>query len=357
MLLSPAQKSAATWGAVALALALLMWLLAPVLTPFVTAAVLAYALTPLVNRLDAAWGGRLPRLLAVLAVELVFLLTLLGFLLLVAPILVKELPLLREHIPQLLERFVAWLQPMLAQLGIEASLDLASLKPMILNYLNANYEEALLPLLSSIKIGGSVALAVLGNLVLIPLALFFLLLDWKDFVGRSLDLVPPRLRPGFDSFAKEADAVLGQYLRGQFLVMLILAVYYSVGLSLFGLDLALPIGVFTGLAIFVPYIGFGLGLLLAAMAGFLQFQLAGTVLLMLLLVYGLGQLIESLLLTPRLVGERIGLHPLAVIFVLLAFGQLFGFVGVLVALPTSAVLLVAIRRLRTHYLKSGFYLS
>jgi len=93
------------------------------------------------------------------------------------------------------------------------------------------------------------------------------------------------------------------------------------------------------------------------MAGFLQFQLAGTVLLMLLLVYGLGQLIESLLLTPRLVGERIGLHPLAVIFVLLAFGQLFGFVGVLVALPTSAVLLVAIRRLRTHYLKSGFYLS
>jgi predicted PurR-regulated permease PerM len=148
--------------------------------------------------------------------------------------------------------------------------------------------------------------------------------------------------------------VLGQYLRGQMLVMLILAVFYSIGLALFGLDLALPIGVFTGLAIFVPYVGFGIGLILAVLAGLLEFASFKAV-IMVAVVYGSGQLIESLFLTPRLVGERIGLHPLAVIFALLAFGQIFGFVGVLIALPASAVLLVAIRRLQAQYLASDLY--
>jgi predicted PurR-regulated permease PerM len=148
--------------------------------------------------------------------------------------------------------------------------------------------------------------------------------------------------------------VLGQYLRGQLLVMLIMAVFFSVGLALFGLDLALPIGLFTGLAMFVPYLGFGLGLALALLAGLLQF-LSVKAVVMVAVVYGTGQVIESLFVTPRFVGERIGLHPLAVIFALLAFGQLFGFVGVLVALPASAVLLVAIRRARQTYLASKLY--
>ena len=140
--------------------------------------------------------------------------------------------------------------------------------------------------------------------------------------------------------------------------MVILAIFYSVGLALFGLDLALPIGIFTGLAIFVPYLGFGIGLVLAALAGLLEFSAAsgfGYTVIMLAVVYGAGQVVESLFLTPRLVGERIGLHPLAVIFALLAFGQLFGFVGVLIALPVSAVLLVAVRRVRAGYLGSRLY--
>jgi predicted PurR-regulated permease PerM len=152
----------------------------------------------------------------------------------------------------------------------------------------------------------------------------------------------------------ECDAVLGQYLRGQLLVMLALAVFYAVGLALFGLELALPIGVFTGLAVFVPYLGFGLGLLLALLAGLLQF-VSMKALVMVGVVYGVGQLVESFLLTPRLVGERIGLHPLAVIFALLAFGQLLGFIGVLIALPASAVLLVALRRVRQGYFDSDLY--
>ncbi|MBC7469878.1 MAG: AI-2E family transporter, partial [Ramlibacter sp.] len=146
------------------------------------------------------------------------------------------------------------------------------------------------------------------------------------------------------------------YLRGQSLVMLIMAVFYSTGLSLFGLDLALPIGFFTGLAMFIPYIGFGVGLGLATLAGLLQFM-SIKALVMVAVVYGIGQVIEGFIITPRLVGKRIGLHPLAVIFALLAFGQLFGFVGVLVALPASAVLLVAMRRLRSGYLASQLYQS
>ena len=352
------QKSVAAWGAMAALLVLALWLLAPVLTPFVVAAVLAYALTPLVDRLDALAGGRVPRLVAVIVVELLFILAVLGLALLMVPILAKELPQLREQVPVLLERLNDTLKPLLAQLGIQFSLDMATIKPVILKYLNANLEDAMGSLLSSLKIGGSVALAVFGNAVMIPVALFYLLMDWKRFVARMLELVPPRLRTAFDSFTQEADGVLGQYLRGQLLVMLILALYYSVALSLFGLDLALPIGIFTGLAIFVPYVGFGLGLMLATLAGFLEFATTAgpsKAVLMVAVVYGAGQVIEGFFLTPRLVGERIGLHPLAVIFALLTFGQLFGFVGVLVALPASAVVLVAMRRMRARYLKSGLY--
>ncbi len=358
MSLTPTQKSTAAWTALALALALLVWLLAPVLTPFVVAAVLAYALTPLVDRLDALAGGRMPRVLAVVLVELLFLVLALGLVLLIVPILAKELPQLRSQVPLLLEHLDAWLRPLQAQLGLSIPLDLPSLKPALMSYFNANVEDMLGPLLASLKIGGSVALAVVGNLVLIPVALFYLLMDWKQIVARLQALVPPRLSGPFGRFVGEADEVLGQYLRGQLLVMLIMAVYYSAGLGLFGLDVALPVGVFTGLAIFVPYVGFGLGLALATLAGLLEFAVndgLSKVALMIGLVFGLGQLLESFVLTPRLVGERIGLHALVVIFALLAFGQLFGFVGVLMALPASAVLLVAVRRARDHYLASGLY--
>lgn len=348
------QKRAAAWIAIAILFLLALWQLGPVLTPFVVAAVLAYALTPLVNRLDRLGHGRMPRVLAVLLVELVFIVALLGLLLLVVPILAKELPLMRDQVPVLLDRLSGWIEPLLAQFGVKVSLDVASIKGLMLQYLNGNVEETLGSLLSSLKLGGSVALAVVGNAVLIPVALFYLLMDWDRFVARIVELVPPHLREAFDSFTTESDTVLGQYLRGQLLVMLMLAVYYSVGLSLFGLDLAMPIGIFTGLAVFVPYLGFGLGLVLATLAGLLQFA-SIKALAMVAVVYGLGQLVESFFLTPRLVGERIGLHPLAVIFALLAFGQLFGFVGVLVALPASAVLLVGVRRVRASYLASKLY--
>lgn len=358
MQFTPTQKSITAWVAIASVFALTLWLLAPVLAPFVVAAVLAYALTPLVDRLDHVGRGRVPRVLAVVVVELVFVVALLGVVLLVVPILGKELPLMRDQLPPLLERASAVLQPILNQWRFQVALDLDSIKGFVKTYLDTNFQDALGSVLSSLKIGGSVAFSLIGNLVLIPVALFYLLMEWEGLVAQVRGLIPPALRPASDGFIRDADAVLGQYLRGQLLVMLILAAFYSVALKLFGLDLALPIGVFTGLAVFVPYLGFGLGLLLATFAGLLQFSAVGGfshTVLMLVVVFGAGQMLESFVLTPKLVGERIGLHPLAVIFALLAFGQLFGFLGVLVALPVSAVLLVAIRRVRSGYLASHLY--
>lgn len=352
------QKRASAWFGLLLGTVAVLWLLAPVLTPFVVAAILAYALTPVVDWLDNLGRGRIPRLLAVVLVEVVFLLMLLALMLLVVPILVKQLPQLREQVPPLLDRFNVFLQPFLAQFGLHVSFDVAGIKAFAMEHLNANFEDLLGQLLASAKLGGSVALSVIGNAVLIPVVLFYLLMEWRRFIDLLRVLVPPRLRPAVDSFTSEADIVLGQYLRGQLLVMVLLAVFYSVGLALFGLDLALPIGVFTGLAVAIPYLGFGLGLILATLAGFLEFSAQTghvNVLVMVAVVYGLGQLVESFFLTPYLVGERMGLHPVAVIFVLLAFGHLLGFVGILIALPLSAVLLVAVRRLRTAYLDSALY--
>ena len=354
------QKAAGTWALIAVLVGFLLWLLAPVLTPFIVAAVLAYALTPLVNRLDRLGRGRMPRLLAVIIVELLLLVVLLGIALLIVPILAKELPLMRDQVPALFDRLNNTLKPLLAQLGVPFTLDIANIKAFVLTYLNANFEDAFGSVMASLKLGGSVAFAIIGNALLIPVALFYLLMDWDRFVARLLQLVPARARTSVDSFTGEADTVLGQYLRGQLLVMLIMAAFYSIGMLFFGLELALPIGVFTGLAMFVPYVGFGLGLILALLAGLLEFSASagpGKALLMVAVVYGSGQLLESMVLTPRLVGERIGLHPLAVIFALLAFGQLLGFVGVMIALPASAVLLVAIRRGWASYLSSKLYLG
>ena len=352
--MTPNQQQFVAWSAITALVGLLLWVLSPVLMPFVVAAVLAYVLSPLVKGLLRISAGALPVLLAVGVVELLFLVLALAILLLVVPILAKELPLMREQLPGLLLKAQAVLAPWLKELGIEMALDPASLKAFIIKYFNTSVEDSLDGWLTSLRIGGSVALAVVGNVVLIPVALFYLLADWDRFVAQVVGLVPQRMRPGFDGFVAEVDEVLGQYLRGQLTVMVILAVFYTAGLALFGLDLALPIGVFSGLAVVIPYLGFGVGLVLALLAGLLQFA-AWKAALMVAVVFGLGQVLEGFVLTPRLVGERIGLHPLAVIFALLAFGQVFGFVGVLVALPASAILLVCLRRARQRYLTSHLF--
>lgn len=353
MQLSASQRRNLLWLVVAAVALLLLWLLGPVLTPFVVAAVLAYALHPAVEALAAR---RMPRLLAVVLVEILTIVALLALVLLIIPVIAKELPLLKEQIPLLAERANQALVPWLAQFGIHVSLDAASIKAFLLKTLDANLEDWMATALSSARIGGSMLLALVGNAILMPVVLFYLLLDWLHLVERVQSLIPPRLRTSALGFLDECDVILGQYLRGQLLVMAVLALYFTVALAIAGFDLALPLGVFTGLAFFIPYLGFGLGLALALLAGALQFGSWYGVLAV-AVIYGAGQVGESLFLTPRLVGERIGLNPLAVIFALLAFGHLFGFLGVLIALPVSAVLVVALQRARHAYLGSRLYLG
>ncbi len=354
MSISPDYRFYAAWLLILSLLAALLWWLTPVLTPFLIAAVIAYVLSPLVQRSQALLGSGVPKFLVVLVCEIVFLLLLVAFIGLIVPVLFKEAGRLQTQLPGLLAQLQTWATPLLQSLGIDLQLDPQGIKDVVSAQLQAILHNSMDSVLSSLRIGGSVALALIGNLILVPVALFYLLMDGHHMLAQLREWLPRKAEPGVTDFVGEADAVLGEYVRGQLLVMLSLSVYYVAGLSLFGLSVAWPIGILTGMAVFVPYVGFGVGLLLAALSGFLEMApLQASV--MLAVVFGIGQLLEGFVLTPRLIGERIGLHPLAVIFALLAFGQLLGFVGVLIALPASAVLLVALRRLRQRYVASRLY--
>jgi predicted PurR-regulated permease PerM len=353
---SPEQKQTAFWLALWLAFALLLYALGPILTPFIAAAILAYALNGAVDFLERRRFGpvQLPRALAVLVVVLVFLAALTALVLIVVPVLRTELPLMQAQIPDALARLNAQLAPHLAQFGIHIKLDGSSLRSILTQQIMTSGDEVWTRVLASARVGGTAVLGWLATAILIPVVLFYLLLDWHRLLLQLQIFVPRRWVGQTVGMAQEVNALLAQYLRGQLLVMLVLALYYSAALALAGFEVALPVGILTGLLVFIPYLGFGLGLLLALSAAALQFSDWSGVIAV-AIIYGAGQVIEGFFLTPRLVGERIGLNPLAVIFALLAFGQLFGFVGVLLALPASAVLMVAFRHLKRHYLRSTFY--
>ena len=344
------------WLAIGLALLALLVLLGPVLTPFIAAAILAYALNPGVDWLDSRRFGKfsVPRSVAVLLVIVLLFAALLALVLIVIPVLQTELPLLREKIPNFLAQMNDILSPRLKAIGIQVRLDGTGLKKLLSQQMATSGDQIWSGVLSSVKQGSSAVLGWAANLLLIPIVLFYLLLDWHVFLKRLIKLIPRAWAGRSGQFANEVDSLLAQYLRGQLLVMLVLAAYYSIALMIAGFDVALPVGIITGLLVFIPYLGFGLGLILALIAAILQFD-GFSGLALVALIYGAGQILESFFLTPRLVGERIGLHPLAVIFALMAFGQLFGFVGILLALPASAILSVAAKHVRAHYLESSFY--
>ncbi len=352
MNLTPTQRQTLLWGGVAVLLVWALVALGPVLTPFVAATILAYALEPAV-----AWLARhrLPRVLAVVLVMAFALLAIVAIVLVLVPILQHEFGQVRARLPGLVsavtERLIPWLRQ---KLDIELTLDVAAIRAWLATHLTDGGEDLAATLFGYARSGWGAAMQVIGLVFLVPVVLFYLLLDWPAVLARARELVPPRWRSASFDLLGEIDALLGQYLRGQLLVMVVLAAYYSLALAIAGFKLWLPIGVLTGLLILIPYLGFALGMIFALVSGMLQLgPLAGVVAVA--IVYGIGQLVESLYLTPRLVGERIGLHPVAVILALLAFGALFGFIGVLLALPLSAVVSVALRRLRGAYLTSDFY--
>jgi predicted PurR-regulated permease PerM len=353
MNLSPAFLKALAWAGVAAVSLWLMQSFAPVLAPFVVAFAMAYLLHPLVERLSA-W--RLPRPVAVCLALLLLALALALLVLLIVPVFTRQIPLLKDQIPALVEVINAQLLPLNQYVGTEVAIDVEAVRQMLRTALASHETDLINSLLASAKVGGSALIALLGGVVLTPVLAFYLLMDWERVLAMALAWVPLAWKEPVRHFFRDTDHVLGRYLRGQGRVMLALAVWYAVALWAVGLKLALPIGLFTGLAVFVPYLGFGLGLVMAILAATLQFQ-AWLGVALVAAVYAAGQLIESFWLTPRYVGEAIGLNPIAVIFALMAFGHVMGFIGVLIALPASAVLVVALRRLQAAYKTSALYQS
>lgn len=337
------------WLAIALVVGGLLYLLSPILAPFLFAAILAYILDPLVERMT---GRYVPRTLAVLLVMIGVLALIIALALVVLPLFAKELRLLAERLPA----FVAWLNERLVpfaerHLGTTLELDVGSVRALAADLVD---EDMVGKLLGSLRIGGLALLAFVVNLLLVPVVLFYLLRDWNQALARADGLIPRHLHGKARAMAREIDRVLGEFLHGQVLVILVMSVYYVVALWLARLEFALPIGLISGLLVFVPYVGALLGFVLATIAALMQFDgMWG--LAWVWLAFGIGQALEGMVITPWLVGERIGLHPVAVIFALLAFGQVFGFFGLLLALPASAALLVALRQLRHAYLASALY--
>ena len=323
----------------------LFYLLAPILTPFIAAALLAYIGDPLADRLQRI---KFPRTIAVVTV---FVLTFLGMgllILLVVPLIQLQVSALMDALPGIISQIEqVWLPRVSAWLGVPAGEDVG-FAAFIARYSDMAGSWGTSILLSLTRSGGALAGAVI-SLFLVPILTFYMLRDWDSILGHLGALVPSSQRETIFRLARETDEILGAFLRGQVLVMLALGIIYSVGLAFVGLKFAIAIGVVAGLVSFVPYLGFVIGIGLAALTVAAEpeplWLLVGVV-----ATFSIGQLIEGSLLTPKLVGDRIGLHPVIVIFAVVAGGQLFGFFGILLALPAAAVLSVLVRFAYNRYL-------
>ncbi len=348
--LTDSQKWLALLGVAAVGV--LLYLLAPVLTPFLVAALLAYVTDPLADRLEKLG---LSRTMAVVIVFTGLLALLLLLLLIGVPLLAHQFEILISKLPGYVDwlQYTAlpWLQTKL-QLD-ERSLDLDTLKQAIAEHWQTA-GGVVAGAMASVTRSGLTLLGWLVNLMLIPVVTFYLLRDWDVLVARIQELLPRTEEPVVTRLARQCDEMLGAFLRGQILVMLALGTIYSIGLWLVGLDVALLIGMAAGLLSFVPYLGFAVGLLAASIAALVQYQDLFHLALV-LAVFGVGQMLEGMVLTPWLVGDRIGLHPVMVIFAVMAGGQLFGFFGILLALPVAAVVMVLLRHAHERYMHSRVY--
>lgn len=330
----------------------LLYLLAPVLTPFLFAALLAYLGDPLIDRLEAR---KIERSWAVTLVFAVIIVGLLVLMLVLVPISTHQFKALMQKLPHYVDWFQTSVLPGLHRVfGIDPALfELNQLRDRLLEYAREIGDLAG-SLLQSLRASSMVIFNWLADLVLVPIVTFYLLRDWDVLVAKVRDLLPRRIEPVVSKLAQESDEVIGAFLRGQLIVMAALSVLYSVGLAVMGLDFSLLIGLLAGLVSFVPYLGLIMGIFVAGIAAVLQFHSLLS-LIPVFMVFGVGQLIGDLYLTPKLVGDRICLHPVAVLFAVLAGGHLFGFFGILLALPVAAVIVVLLRHAHDEYIKSVLY--
>jgi predicted PurR-regulated permease PerM len=322
------------------------YLLAPILTPFVAAALLAYVGDPLADRLQKL---KMPRSLAVVCVFLLTFVVLALLILLVGPLIGAQVGALFDAIPEIARQVEqVWLPTILGWLNIEPGQDVG-FGPFLAKYgeMFGSWSGRVLTSVGST--GGALVTAVI-SLFLIPIITFYMLRDWDSITAHLGALIPESQRETVFRLARESDEMLGAFLRGQVLVMLSLAIIYSVGLSITGVQFAIAIGVVSGLVSFVPYLGLVFGIAIAGLTVLLEpaplWPLIGVI-----ATFTVGQVIEGSFLTPKFVGDRIGLHPVIVIFAVAAGGQLFGFFGILLALPAAAVLSVLVRFAYDRYLK------
>lgn len=329
----------------------LFYLLAPVFTPFLAAAILAYLGDPLVDRLER-W---LSRTVSVCIVFFAIFGGLVAALAVLLPVIEREWVAAVNAMPHYIDQIQTRLLPWLAStLGAgETTLNLDALKDAI----REHWQQAggfAANVVSTVSQSGMALLAGLANVLLIPILTFYLLRDWDTLVERVHELIPRAYEPAIARVARDVDGVLGAFFRGQVTVMVILGLVYALGLWMIGLNFALLIGILAGLLSFVPYLGVLLGVTLAGAVAIVQFSDA-VPFFFVLLVFGVGQVLESFVLTPYLVGDKIGLHPVLVVFAVAAGGQLFGFFGILLALPVAAIIMVILRHAHGKYLCSNLY--
>ncbi|WP_374962581.1 AI-2E family transporter [Spongiibacter tropicus] len=341
------------WVAAALLLVgLLLNALSPILMPFAIAAVLAYMGDPLADRLEARGVGRTAAVVIVFCSLSFFSLLMI---LITLPLLLDQTQLLVQRLYDL----VAWVQES-ALPGLREYLDLPEqAQPMdtAKEAISKHWSAAggvFVYLWKKISGSGLALMTWIANLTLIPVVTFYLLRDWDVMIAAIRKLLPRSHEALYVEVARQCDDILGAFARGQFLVMLSLGAIYTIGLFILGLDLALVLGLMAGLASIVPYLGFIVGIAASGLAAYFQFDLSWQ-LLGVAVVFGIGQVLESVFLTPTLVGDKVGLHPVMVIFAVLAGGQLFGFLGILLALPVASVLKVMATYLHAWYVRSEWY--
>ena len=326
--------------------------MASLLTTFLAAFILAYVLRPVATRLQGI--GIHKNLAAIFTIFFGFS-VILGLSFLLGNILQTEIPALRDQLPIWLNHSQKTLAPLLDHLPINLSWeDIQKISQEKMSaHLSNNADNLISTSIETILSSGQNLVTSLLSFVLITFVMFYLLAQWDAFTKSVQSIIPPRYALEISQICAEIDDLLSQYLRGQMVVITLLALYYAIGLHLLGVAGAVALGVLTGVAILIPYIGFAIACCLAMLSATLQGGSAQII--PVLILYVSGQLLEGFFLTPKLVGERIGLHPVLVIFALMLFGGWFGFFGVLLALPISAIVLVLSRHSLTKYKSSAWY--
>src|SRR3990167_6759445 len=326
----------------------IIYLIGPVLVPFLIAFLLGYLINPLVVRLHC-W--HVPRVVSAVVVFLLVIATIVLVLLNLVPALEVQIANFLRRLPDIINWVQTIAQPWVTQkLGINLNLDTNSIRTELLTKLHVNGSNIAKVVYQTVFNSGYVLFDTLMNIILIPVVAIYLLIDWSKITYRTKLLLPmsPEKRDIVADLIRQCGDVLAGFLRGQLMVMISLAIYYSIALSIIGLDFSLLLGVVIGTLSIVPYLGFITGLLIGLITVTIQFHQWSHI-VMLLIAFGIGQVFESMIFSPLFIGDRIGLHPIAVIFAVLAGGKLFGFVGILLALPGAAVIMVFFRYIQQRY--------